>query len=537
MPGKERNMKQKAAIYCRLSKEDVDKISKEQESESIVNQTMMLLDFVEQKGFELYDIYKDDDYSGLYDDRPGFERMMKDAEDGKFDVVIAKSQSRLTRNMEHLERYLHHDFPLWGVRFIGMVDNADTEVKGNKKARQINGLVNEWYCEDLSESIKASYRIKQKKGQFLGSATPYGYIKDPDDNHRLIPDPYAAEIVKRIFHMYLSGLGKSTIGKILGDEKILCPTEYKRQVLKIKFNNPNAKYPLDHKWSFQTIDGILKNEVYIGNLLQNKCIKLSYKAKKKVSVPKGEWVRVNNTHEPIIDEEVWYEVQRKLKERTKPVNISAMNENLFARRLFCGDCGKPFTACYSKRNKAGERYRKYICSHYKKFGNRYCTSHAIREDELEQIILDDLKAHAGLVLSREDKDTINEFKCLDGAKIKHFDVAKRKEELQKINNYKVQAFESYIDGLLSKAEYIQLKEKYEENAKAIQLELQGNKSEAEKKDEKSSFKKWLLELTDDFNVEHLTREMVLNLIDGIYIYEDNRIEINYKFRFDLKMAV
>ena len=157
-------MKQKAAIYCRLSKEDVDKISKEQESESIVNQTMMLLDFVEQKGFELYDIYKDDDYSGLYDDRPGFERMMKDAEDGKFDVVIAKSQSRLTRNMEHLERYLHHDFPLWGVRFIGMVDNADTEVKGNKKARQINGLVNEWYLEDMSENIRSVLTSRRENG-------------------------------------------------------------------------------------------------------------------------------------------------------------------------------------------------------------------------------------------------------------------------------------------------------------------------------------------------------------------------------------
>lgn len=529
-------MKQKAAIYCRLSKEDVDKISKDQESESIVNQTMMLLDFVEQKGFELYDIYKDDDYSGLYDDRPGFERMMKDAEEGKFDVVIAKSQSRLTRNMEHLERYLHHDFPLWGVRFIGMVDNADTEVKGNKKARQINGLVNEWYCEDLSESIKASYRIKQKKGQFLGSATPYGYVKDPEDNHKLIPDPYAAEVVKRIFHMYLSGMGKATIGKVLGDEQILCPTEYKRQVLKIKFNNPNAKYRLDNKWSFQTIDGILKNEVYIGNLLQNKCKKLSYKAKKKVNVPKEEWIRVNNTHEAIIDEDVWYAVQAKLKERTKPVNISELDENLFARRLFCGDCGRPFTACYSKRNKAGERYRKYICSDYKKFGNRYCTSHAIREDELEQIVLDDLKIHAGWVLSDEDKKSINAFKCLDGTNTKNFNAQKKREELDKIENYKVQAFESYIDGLLTKAEYMQLKEKYEENAKAIQLELQENKSAGENKAQQRSFQRWLLALTDNFNVERLTREMVLNIIDGIYIYEDNRIEINYKFRFDQKYA-
>lgn len=165
-------MKLKAAIYCRLSKEDVDKEDPGQESQSIVNQTMLLLDYVESHGFELYDIYKDDDYSGLYDDRPGFERLISDARDRKFDVVIAKTQSRFTRNMEHLEKYLHHDFPLWGIRFISVVDNVDTELKGNKKTRQINGLINEWYCEDLSESIKASYLIKQKMGQFLGLLRP-----------------------------------------------------------------------------------------------------------------------------------------------------------------------------------------------------------------------------------------------------------------------------------------------------------------------------------------------------------------------------
>jgi hypothetical protein len=151
-------------------------------------------------------------------------------------------------------------------------------------------------------------------------------------------------------------------------------------------------------------------------------------------------------------------------------------------------------------------------------------------------VLDDLKIHAGWVLSDEDKESINAFKCLDGTNTKNFNAQKKREELDKIENYKVQAFESYIDGLLTKAEYMQLKEKYEENAKAIQLELQENKSAGENKAQQRSFQRWLLALTDNFNVEHLTREMVLNLIEGIYIYEDNRIEINYKFRFDQKYA-
>ena len=152
-------MKLKAAIYCRLSKEDLDKECEEQESQSIINQTMMLLDYVEKNGFELYDIYKDDDYSGLYDDRPGFEKLIHDAEARKFDVVISKSQSRFTRNIEHLEKYLHHDFPLWGIRFISLVDNVDTAVKGNKKSRPVFRTIRSlWLCQIAGGSSSADSR-------------------------------------------------------------------------------------------------------------------------------------------------------------------------------------------------------------------------------------------------------------------------------------------------------------------------------------------------------------------------------------------
>lgn len=358
-------MKQKAAIYCRLSKEDIDKENEEQESQSIINQTMMLLDYVEKNGFELYDVYKDDDYSGLYDDRPGFETLIRDAKARKFDVVISKSQSRFTRNIEHLEKYLHHDFPLWGIRFISLVDNVDTAVKGNKKSRQINALINEWYCEDLSESIRASFKIKQQKGQFLGPSTPYGYVKSPDDHHLLIPDIYAAGIVKRIFYMYLSGIGKAKIGAILTGEGVLIPSEYKRQVLKLNYHNANEKYGERSHWSFQTINTILRNEVYIGHLIQNKCAKQSYKAKTKKAVPENQWIRVEHTHEPIIEESIFQRVQEKLAEKTKNINLHLLNESLFSRRIFCGDCGKPMTPSYSKRNKQGQQYKKYICGEYK----------------------------------------------------------------------------------------------------------------------------------------------------------------------------
>ena len=521
-------MKLKAAIYCRLSKEDVDKENPEQESQSIVNQTMMLLDYVKNHDFELYDIYKDDDYSGLYDDRPEFERLIQDAKDGKFDVVIAKSQSRFTRNIEHLEKYLHHDFPLWGIRFISVVDNVDTQLKGNKKARQINGLINEWYCEDLSESIKASYLIKQKMGQFLGSAPPYGYLKDPDDNHHLIPDPYASEVVKRIFHLYESGIGKAKIGVILTDEGVMVPTQYKRQVLKLNYHNAHIKEGDVPRWCFQTIDGILRDEVYIGNLVQNKCRKKSYKDKKKTAVPKEEWIRVENTHEPIIDKELFYRVQEQLKQRTASVD-NFKHENLFSRLLFCGDCGRKMISTVTKKNKKGESKRIYLCYEYKRFGNRFCSSHMIKEEDLSRIVLDDLKEQARILFSEQRKEKIRSYKCIGGSQTKAFNLKSLKEELKKTENYKERVFENYADGLISKTEYVKLKEKYDQKVRQLQKDIQNCTGERKESSWSHEFEEWLEKFTDDFNLEDLTREIVLNLIDSIYIYADKVIEINYKF--------
>ena len=169
--------KNRAVLYLRLSKEDKDKLDKGDDSASIQNQRLLLTDYALQHDFQIMDVYSDDDESGLFDTRPGFERMMTDAKLGRFDVVIAKSQSRFSRNMEHIERYLHHDFPNLGIRFIGVVDGADTANTGNKKSRQINGLVNEWYCEDLSANIRSAFRAKMWDGQYLGSSCPYGSAK------------------------------------------------------------------------------------------------------------------------------------------------------------------------------------------------------------------------------------------------------------------------------------------------------------------------------------------------------------------------
>lgn len=273
-------MNETAALYLRLSKEDIDKLNEGDESASIQNQRLLLSEYAKRHGFTVITTYSDDDESGLYDSRPGFEKMIEDAKMGKFKVIIAKTQSRFSRNMEHIEKYLHHDLPMIGVRFIGVVDNTDTNDKGGKKARQVNGLVNEWYCEDLSANIRSVFAAKQIKGQFLGSSCPYGYQKDPLDHNHLVVDDYAASVVRRIFALYLQGYGKAKIGSILSNDGILIPTLYKQQILGINYKNSKL---LDETraWSYQTIHTILNNQVYIGDNGTNKARKSPIKIRKK----------------------------------------------------------------------------------------------------------------------------------------------------------------------------------------------------------------------------------------------------------------
>ena len=230
-------MGNRVVLYLRLSKEDVDKVNEGDDSASIKNQRLLLTDYALKNNFQIVKVYSDDDESGLYDDRPSFEQMIEDAKLGLFDIIIAKTQSRFSRNMEHIEKYLHHDFLNLGIRFIGVVDGVDTAIASNKKSRQINGLVNEWYCEDLSENIRSAFKIKMKNGQFLGSSCPYGYKRDPKNHNHLIIDEYAADVVIRIFELYLSGYGKAKIGSILSEEGVLIPTLYKQQILGENYKN------------------------------------------------------------------------------------------------------------------------------------------------------------------------------------------------------------------------------------------------------------------------------------------------------------
>ena len=245
----------KAAIYCRLSEEDRGKADPTADSESIRNQKALLCRYAQERDWEIYQIYSDEDYAGADRRRPAFNQMLRDAEDGAFQIVLCKTQSRFTREVELVEKYLHGLFPLWGIRFVSVVDNADTQVRGNKKSRQINALVNEWYLEDLSDNIRTVLTAKRRQGQHIGASALYGYRKDPDRKGGLLPDPEAAEIVREIFRRYADGWGKTAIVRDLNRRGVPCPSAYKR------LHGLPCGGKTGEIWREATVSGILRNEM------------------------------------------------------------------------------------------------------------------------------------------------------------------------------------------------------------------------------------------------------------------------------------
>ncbi len=292
----------KAALYCRLSVED----GTGEESESIRNQRILLIAYAQKNGWEIYDIYEDEDYSGLREDRPAFCHLIQDAKDKKFEIILCKTQSRFTRSAATAEIYLHERFPLWGIRFVTVVDGVDTSKKENKKARQINSLVNEWYCEELSENIRSVLRRKMEMGQFLGNYAPYGYEKDGADRHHLVILEEEACVVRNIAKLYLSGLSCKKIAEQLTLENIPTPSQEKQK------RGLDLGREVCKKWGGGTVRKILKNPVYIGHMVQGREQKISYKSKKTMVLPKESWVVVKNTHEPILSEKSFEKIQKKM---------------------------------------------------------------------------------------------------------------------------------------------------------------------------------------------------------------------------------
>lgn len=514
----------RVVIYARLSDEDRYKKNKDDDSESIANQKSMLLKYALEQGWEVVNVYSDDDYSGADNNRPDFNRMLEECEKGNVDIVLCKSQSRFSRDMEIIEKYLHNKFIEWGVRFVSIVDNADTDVEGNKKSRQINGLVNEWYLEDLSKNVRKSLQNKRDDGLFLGSFAPYGYKKDPENKNKLLVDPVAAEVVKEIFEAYKNGDGYYKIAKSLNDRGILTPSNYKKENGS-KYVCRSAKYGERTKWCQDTIAGILRNEVYMGNLVQGRKTYISYKNRKQVIKPKDEWTYSYGTHEPIIDVDTWNAVQSKFKSRTRVTRTGEVY--MLSRKVYCKECKQIFTRNLYKTSEGKTAYLK--CKGVRLANHECDNSASIRCDVLEKILIDEINKQLDIYYNIDELDrlyAIQKKSVNSNVLTRKETYEKEKEELNikinKKNDHYKSLYEDKLEGIISQDEFMMLREKftkeideYKKRIEVIEEELLNIKTTEERiTTSQSLFKKYK-------HIEKLTKEIVDEFIDGVLIGKVN----------------
>ncbi len=516
----------KAAIYCRLSEEDRNKQFETDDSNSIQNQKAMLLQYAMEQGWEVYNLYSDDDYTGSDRRRPEFNRLLADAKAHRFDIVLCKTQSRFTRELELVEKYIHGLFPIWGIRFVSIVDNADTANKGNKKSRQINGLVNEWYLEDMSENIRSVLANRRQNGFHIGAFALYGYKKDPGQKGHLLIDEEAAAVVREVFTLFSQGYGKTAIARMLNDRGIPNPTEYKR-LHGLRYQQPKRKNST--LWKYFAISDMLTNEIYIGNMVQGKYGSVSYKTKQNKPRPRSEWYRVEGTHEAIIDRPLWNRVQSMVAERAKPFDCGTVG--LFARKARCANCG------YTMRS-SKNRGRHYLQCSNRHVAKDACIGSFISVEKLERMVIDELNR---LVAAYLDKDELERHLAfcenLQDQKKQLLDILSTYEK--RIAEYTKGLRDLYMDkvkGLLNDSDFAALSKEFSSEKSRLERVLLDGQRQLRSLEDRIAVGDNRKALVERYvTLEHLTREIVEILVDYITVgkripgTKDVPIEIHWNF--------
>lgn len=523
----------KVAIYLRLSKEDDDlscSSGAKSESNSISNQRKLIYDFMKSHPeLDLYDEYKDDGKSGSNFDRAEFQRMMKDIEAGKVNCVIVKDQSRFGRDYIDVGKYKEKIFPKLGVRFITINEGYDSlsATSSDDLAFTINSFVYDFYIRDISTKIRTNLTAKKQNGEYAGAFVAYGYVKDSNDKSKLVVDPFAADVVKDIFRWKIEGLSPQNIAVRLNELGIPSPAEYK----KLSGSNYKTSFQTSSKavWSHVSVRRILKNEIYLGVMIQGKRTTPNYKTKTVVTKAESEWLRVEGTHEAIISVRDFELVQELLRDDTH-CRAGDVTVPVYAGRIYCGDCGA--AAVRKTVSYAGRRYVYYVCN-ANKHDKTVCSRHSIREDILGQVIYQTVRHQIDLLLD-VDK-ALRQFENLswEKHKLKQLDasIEIQEEVVRKNNTLRLGIYEDLRAGLLDRSEYESLKKELAERiAEATAAIEKLNKEKREILDGVSKQQSWIEQFRQYENVTELTRPMVIHLIERINIFEDSNIEIVFRHR-------
>lgn len=520
--------------YLRLSKEDGDVAGSETlQSNSIENQKEYIEDYIHSKPeIKIVDFYVDDGYSGVNFDRPDFQRMLQDIKNKKIDCVIVKDLSRLGRNYIEVGRYIERLFPLLGVRFIAINDNfdsADDTAASNNIIIPFKNLINDAYCRDISIKIRSHLEVKRKRGEFIGAFAVYGYMRGKDKN-KLIVDPYAAEIVKEIFGMKMDGMSQQAIADELNSLGILSPAEYKKEQgsgYKTVFQTHSKA-----KWTAMAVMRVLTNEIYVGTLIQGKESTPNYKVKVREKKPREEWIRIENAHEAIISR-ADFEIISDIIQKDTRVTAGKRAVSIYSGYLVCADCG-----CSMVRKKAYSgsfEYVYYVCSGNKK-NKDTCSSHRISENALNLAVTKTLQLHLKHLADLQESILyIRKTSCnSDKIKMMVLQSEKIKGDIEKYNRLKLECYEDYKNELITQDEYLLFKKELHnriEDTKKAATELSKKKRMLlDDRYEKESFMEKFLTSKD---IE-LKRSLFVRFISQIYVYEDHRIEIIFRYQDEIE---
>lgn len=525
------------ALYLRLSKDD----GTDAESSSIQTQKEMLTRYARDNGFVPFSVYCDDGFTGTNSNRPDFQRMLTDIENGKINCVITKDLSRLGRNYLETGGYTEIFFPSHGVRYIALTDGVDTERSATMDITPFKNLLNDMYAQDISKKIKSALLTRQKQGKFIGTKAPYGYIKDPADKNHLLIDERYAPIVRRIYKMAKDGMGIVQIAKQLTSEKIPRPVAAAAEEL-TGYDRYLTTDESAYKWSMGSVREILRNPVYKGAIRGQNRPSVSLKCKKRKSTSCNGLFVVEGMHEPIIDPEEWELVRRLITSRKKVRGDYARYDNIFAGLIKCADCGYALSVARAHRFWNDDDISAnfdYQCNSYRSEGKTVCTQHRIVASELHKAILADIIRLANEALE-DDKQMISSIADKLGKAEKNsvrqaeHELKRAQKRLAELDKLFAKLYEEHVNGKVNERNYNSISATYEAEQNELETKIAELekiiKSNRENGENAENFVDLIKQYTD---IDELTQALLNTLIDRIEVHEPEDVDGEYIQKLDV----